>query len=272
MYNFSELKVGLIGCGTIGETLATLVDKGSAGNAKIIMVYSRDKRKAEQLSRKLNSKPKVAESIDDLIVSREINLVIEAASQDVISQYAVRVLESGKHLLIMSIGALLNNNLLNEIKSIANRRHTHVVIPSGAIAGLDGVKAASIGRIKEVVLTIRFTPRMIAGTLGAKNIKINLCSISKPVKVYEGLAKEACLLFPNHMNIALALSLAGIGSERTKTLIYADPLVRLTTTIIDVHSDLGELQVMITAKKKGLAARSAVAMIKRMTESFLVGT
>lgn len=271
--------VGLIGCGAIGTVLARAVDEGKAGKTRLVVVYDLNHQKSRELVDKLSRKPKISKSFAEFLNHEDTNLVIEAASQDAVRQYASKVLRAGKDLIIMSVGALVDSKLRNEIKTLADSGGRKVYVPSGAIAGLDGLKSAAVGRVDKVTLTTRKPPEGLKGApyLQRKGIKID--GLSKPKMVYKGSAVEACKLFPANVNVAAALSLAGIGPENTEVRIVADPTIRRNLHEIEVKGEFGEFRVKTenvpspsNPRTSYLAALSAVATLRKITESMMIGT
>jgi aspartate dehydrogenase len=271
------LGVGLIGCGAIGTVLAHAIDEGQAGDTCLVMVYDRTAEKAKKISQKLKNKPKIAESFTELLESRNVKLVIEAASQEAVRAYALKVLNARKDLMIMSVGALVDSKLASEISRVAKKSGRKVYIPSGAIVGLDGVKASSIGRVESVALTTRKPLKSLEDTPYFKErFKRN---IKEPTLIYEGPAAEACKLFPANVNVAATLSLASIGTEKTMVRIIADPSIDKNFHEIEVKGEFGKLKVHVESvpfisnpKTSYLAALSAIATLKKITEPLVIGT
>ncbi len=273
------LGVGLIGCGAIGTVLARAIDRGQAGDTHLVMVYDLVPGKSRILVRRLARKPRIAENFEKLIECGDIDLIIEAASQGAVKEYASKVLRAGKDLMILSVGALVDSELINEIKRYAEGRGKRVYIPSGAIAGLDGVKAAVIGRMDRVTLTTRKPIEGLKDAPYVKEKKIRLDRLKNPTTIYEGPALEACRLFPFNVNVAAALGLAGIGLEKTKVQIIADPTIKKNIHEIEIKGEFGELRIhtenvpsVDNPKTSYLAALSAIATLRKITEPLLIGT
>lgn len=273
------LKVGLIGCGAIGTSLANLIDEGKAGNVKLLAIYDKNLEKAHHLATKLHSKPKVVETFDDLLSLSQISLIVEAASQEAVKQYASKILQSNKNLMIMSVGALVDTELYEMIKHEAEKYGRKIYIPSGAIAGLDGVKAAFIGGVKKVVLTTRKPPKALRGAPYIEDKKIDLDAIKDSTLIYKGTASEACRFFPANINVAATLSLAGIGAEKTEVEIIADPKINRNIHEVRVMGSFGELIVQtrnlpspMNPKTSYLAVLSAIATLKKISENISIGT
>lgn len=273
------LGVGLIGCGAIGTVLACAIDKGWTGNTNLVMVYDLMAEKSKILRDRLACKPKIAENFEELVVCEDIDLVIEAASQGAVRAYAAKVLKAGKDLMIMSVGALVDQELAEKIRLCAMENGKKIYIPSGAIAGLDGVKAAAIGKVDSVILITRKPPEGLKDAPYIKKKNIRLEKLKNPTLIYEGLAHEACKLFPANVNVAAVLGLAGIGAEKTKVQIIADPSIKRNIHIIKVKGEFGELKVQTknvplvdNPKTSCLAALSAIATLKKLSEPLMVGT
>ncbi|MGQ9551615.1 MAG: aspartate dehydrogenase, partial [Candidatus Bathycorpusculaceae bacterium] len=231
------------------------------------------------LASELSTMPKIASDFAELVSCKDVYLIIEAASQDAVRQYASKVLQAGKDLMIMSVGALVNSRLTNDIKNFAYNAGRKVYIPSGAIAGLDGLKSAAVDRVDQVTLTTRKPPKGLRNNSYIKQRGIRIDALSKPRTVYEGTAAEACKLFPANVNVAAALSLAGIGPEKTEVRIVADPTIRRNIHEIRVKGKFGEFKVRVenvpfakNPKTSYLAALSAVATLRKITQHMLIGT
>ncbi|MFX0067513.1 MAG: aspartate dehydrogenase [Promethearchaeota archaeon] len=275
----AKLKVGLIGCGAIGNIISDAIKDGRAGDTELVMVYDLLKENAEKCIQRMAKKPKVAERPEELIESDRINLIIEAASQEVVRKHAIKILNSGKDLLILSIGALVDRKLLEEIEKTAERNDRMVYLPSGALAGLDGVKSSSTANLTEVTLTTRKHPDALKGAPYIVRHEINLDSIKRPTVVYEGNAEEAARTFPKNINVAAVLSLAGIGAKRTRVRIVADPTVHKNVHEITAKGDFGTIKTHVenvpssyNPKTSYLAALSVVRTLRKIGEHVQIGT
>jgi len=271
-----SLGIGLIGCGAIGSVLARAIDDRQAGDACLVMVFDKNLEKAKALAQKLKSKPKVAKTFKELLDCENVKLVVEAASQEAVKAYAVEVLRAGKDLMIMSAGALVDSRLASEINRTAKENNRKVYMPSGAIAGLDGVKASVLGKIERIVLTTRKPLKALEDNAYFKE---KFGSVGKPTIIYEGSAAEACKLFPANVNVAATLSLAGVGAEETTVRVIADPTLERNVHEIEVVGEFGKLAVHVenvpsieNPKTSYLAALSAIATLKKITEPMVVGT
>lgn len=274
-----RLKVAIIGCGSIGTVLAQAIDNGKAGEAELVWVYDIKSKQSEALAKKLRAKPRVAKSVVEICADKTVNLVIEAASQLAVKQYSLDVIRSGKDLMVMSVGAFGEEKLLEEIRREAERNNRRIYVPSGAVLGIDGVKAAEIGEIEAVTLTTRKPPAALAYSKYLEEHCVDLRGLKKARIVFEGSAREAVKAFPQSVNVAATLSLAGIGLDKTKVRIIADP--KLDRNVHEVRV-LGKAGEFITEarnvpfpkapKTSYLAALSAIRTLRNLSESIRVGT
>ncbi len=273
------LKVAIIGCGAIGSVLARAIDAGEAGATELSLVYDLDPKRARSLIRKLKSKPRIAESVTEICAEKRIDLVIEAASQIAVEQYALKILKSKKDLMIMSVGAFSDERLFRQVQKTAQKMGQRIYIPSGAILGIDGIKAAIKAGIDEVILTTRKPPAALAKVKYVRKKKLDLSELRVPRVVFEGTAKEAVKVFPKSVNVAATLSIAGIGLEKTKVRIVADPLVDRNVHIVRIRGKAGEFVTEAhnvpspdNPKTSYLAALSALRTLRNLTETIVIGT
>jgi aspartate dehydrogenase len=275
----TRLGAGLIGCGVIGNVIADAIDGGKAGDIELVAVYDIIPERAEKLAYRLSKKPKVTKDADEIFEREDVHIVIEAASQEAVRQYAVKALTKNKDLMIMSTGALLDDTLLKQMSTLAESKGKKIYVPSGAIVGLDNLKSAAIGSIEEVTLTTRKPPPSFEDAPYIKKRKIDLSSLKEPLILYEGSAKEAVKLFPQNVNVAASLSLAGVGAERTKVRIITDPGIKEIIHEIHVRGAFGELTTKTinkpfpsNPKTSYIAALSAIATLKKISDSVIIGT
>ena len=269
----SHRTIGIAGCGTIGRRVATELDGGSVPGAVLGAITSRSLGRAAQFAATLPSKPPVVD-LDSLV--ELVDLVVEAAPANAMETIATATLSAGKDLMALSGGALLQRQ---DLFDLAERNDATIYVPSGAIAGLDGVAGASEGEIDSITMITRKPPDGLRGAPGIEQAGIDLDSVTEPTVVYEGEIMEACRLFPANVNVSAALSMAGVGPYKTSIRIYADPTVDKNTHNIVVEGEFGRLNILIentpseTNPKTGrLSALSALATLRRITSHVQVGT
>ncbi len=265
--------VCLVGCGSIGTIIAEYLDSDSAFDLSYLL--DSDASAAKKLSGKLKSGPII---IRELAEMDDVDLVIEAASQDFVRQNGKAVLGKSD-IMVLSVGALADEKLLGDMKKTAEENGKSIYIPSGAIPGLDGIKAASIEGLENVLLTTRKPPESFEDSSYVKKKGIEIKSIKEPMTIFEGSAEEAALMFPRNVNVSIALSLAGIGAEKTRVRVIADPSVERNVHEIEANGDFGKMELRTenlpspkNPRTSYLAALSAIAMLKGMTGSIQVGT
>lgn len=259
--------------------ISEAIDSGKVGDIELIVIYDLIHERAEELSRRLIHKPIVARSIDEIIARNDVQIVIEAASQEAVKHYAVKILNSNKDLMVMSTGALLDENLLSQIIEAAKRTGRKVYVPSGAIVGIDNIKSAALGDIEEVVLTTRKPPISFKGVPYVEKSKIDLSSIKGPIVLYEGPASEAVKILPQNINVAATLSLAGVGPERTKVRVIIDPNIKDIIHEVYIKGEFGEISTRAVNKPfpnnprtSYIAALSAIATLRKITGNLVIGT
>ncbi len=266
-----------MGCGAIGTQIALAIDSGRIP-AALTHIYDADKARSESLVSKLDSDPQIVEN-SHLLSSQPIDLVVEAASQDAVRDVALSVLQNRKDLMIMSVGALLDESVFEVIAEACRDYHRTVYLPSGAIAGLDGLKSVK-DEIQSISLTTTKHPRSLVGAKFFETSDVDLDAIDGPTKVFEGSARQAVSLFPANINVAALLSLATVGSERTLVRIMADPSTDKNTHSIVAQGAFGRMTLEIqnvpdsaNPKTSRLAMLSAIERLRQIcSEGIQIGT
>lgn len=265
------LKVGIVGAGTIGRTVAQAIDRGEV-RAELAGIVSRTAEKAKALADSLACRPPVLE-LDELIARAD--LVVETAGGKALETIAPRTLERGKNLMVLSGGALLGRD---DWFALADARRARIFVPSGAIVGLDGVKAACVGPVQSVTIESRKPPTGLAGSPYVVEHNIDLFAFTEETLIFEGTAMDACKAFPANVNVSAALSLAGIGPHKTQVKVFCVPGGRFNMHDIVVEGYFGSMRTHIenvpteNPRTGRLSAMSAVAMLKRLTATLVVGT
>jgi len=266
------LKIGLLGVGAIGRTIATAIDQKQL-DAQLVALADQDRAAAEELSSQLSSRPPLV-SIEEMIDRCE--LAVEAASQAALAEFVPKALARGRDVLIMSVGGLLGRE---EWFREAEKKGCRIYVPSGAIAGLDGIKSASIGRIESAELTSRKPVSALRGSKYVVDRGIQLDNLKADTVIFEGLAEEAARAFPATSNVAASLRLAVDPSAPVRVRIVAVPGGNENVHEIRVQGEFGKLTVKVenvpsksNPRTSQLAAFSAIATLKNLTRSLRVGT
>ncbi len=270
-------KIGLLGCGAIGTQIALAIDSGKIP-ATLTHVYDTSRDAAVKLVSKLNTKPEIVEN-SHLLSSNPVDIVVEAASQDAVKDVALSVLQNKRDLMIMSVGALLDESIYDVLSDACNDFKKTIYLPSGAIAGLDGIKSIK-DELESLSITTTKHPRSLKGAKFFENSNIDLDAINSPTTIFEGTAKEAVSLFPANINVAALLSLSGIGSEKTGVKIVADPNTDKNTHHIEAAGKFGKMTFTIenfpdanNPKTSRLAILSAIQTLRKYcSDDIQIGT
>jgi aspartate dehydrogenase len=271
------MRVAMIGVGSIGRYLIEAVQAGLAGQARIIGIAGGPKSRARlgELASIVGC-PWTTNPLE--LLGEKPDLVVEAASQNAVRQYAVAVLEAGADLLIMSVGALADRALMARITDTAERHGRRVHLPAGAIGGLDVLRAAALDRLDEVTLVTSKPPRALAGAPFFETHPVDLGALTERTVIFEGAAAEAVRLFPANVNVAAVLSLAGIGPERTRMQVVADPTLDRNVHEVFARGSFGELHLRLAnvpsptnPKSSFLACLSGLATLRRLAAPVQIG-
>lgn len=270
-------KIGLLGCGAIGTQIALAIDSKKIP-AVLTHVYDGSKEASSKLVEKLTNKPEIAEN-SHLLSSNPIDIVVEAASQDAVKDVALSVLQNKKDLMIMSVGALLDESVYEILSDACKDFKKTIYLPSGAIAGLDGLKSVK-NELESLSITTTKHPRSLRGAKFFEHSDIDLDSLNSKTEIFQGNAKEAVSLFPANINVAALLSLTGIGSEKTKVKIVADPDTDKNTHHIEAFGNFGKMTFTIenfpdsnNPKTSRLAILSAIETLRKYcSDEIQIGT
>lgn len=263
--------VGVAGLGVIGRAVCQALARGIPG-LRLAGALARDRDKGEKFLAGLAT-PAPFLSLDDLIAASD--LVVEASTRAHLEDFGPKVLDAGRDLVVLSCGTLLDHP---EWVTLAEARGARIHVPSGAIAGLDGVKGARVGAVTSVTMETRKPPRGLAGAPWIVQQKIDLDAIKDETVIFEGPATEACRAFPANVNVLAALSLAGIGPALTRTKIYCVPGLALNRHRIEVRGEFGRLTIEVenvpseNPKTGKLSYLSTIALLRDLGATLVVGT
>jgi aspartate dehydrogenase len=265
------MKVGVVGLGAIGRPVCQALDAGIQGLA-LVAATARDRERGERFLKTLSSPPTFMD-LEGLVAAAD--LVIEASTQEHLAEIAPKALAAGRDLVVLSCGGLLGRD---DWVALARARNCRILVPSAAIAGLDGVKGARLGTVTAVTMETRKPPRGLEGAPWIAQQKIDLGSITAETLIFEGSASEACRGFPANVNVVAALSLAGIGPERTRIRIYAVPGLTTNQHRIRVEGEFGRLAVEVenvpseNPRTGRLSYLSTIALLRDLGATLHVGT
>jgi aspartate dehydrogenase len=265
--------VGVCGLGAIGMAVARALDRGAVEGMRLAAVSARDLEGARARLSDLGAPP---EAVRADILSQLADIVVECAPATVFETVARATVEAGRVLMPLSVGALLDRM---DLVDRARETGARIVVPSGAIIGLDTVRAMAEGEIRSVTLETRKPPRGLAGAphLVAKAIEVE--GLTEPKLVFRGTAREAARGFPANVNVAAALALAGIGPDRTTVEIWADPGIDRNMQSVRIVSEFAEAEMTIRGipsaenpRTGRIVAPSVIACLRRMTAPLVAGT
>jgi aspartate dehydrogenase len=265
-------KVGLVGCGTIGREIAMAMDRGII-EMELIAICDIAPSQAESLKKDL--KRFSPEILDKEKLIQKSDLIVEAASKDVVHELLKLCIQQKRDILIMSMGGLLEQEEL--IKKAQGK--IFIYRPSGALAGLDAIKAAKLGNISSAKLKTTKPPRGLEGAPFIKEHGITLGDIKEKKIIFEGTASQAIKGFPKNVNVAALLSMATLGPEKTTVTIIVDPNAVRNCHEVEVEGDFGKIITRTenvpspnNPKTSYLASLAAVATLKTITSSLKIGT
>ncbi len=265
------LRVAIAGLGPIGKKVAEALDRGIDGLA-LAAVSAQHPDKHRNWLGSLKAQPAVL-PIEKLVDVADI--VIECAPAQLVRSIVAPFVTNGKTAIVLSVGALLENE---DLIGLAKQNGGQIVVPTGALIGLDAVTAAAAGEIHSVRMVTRKPVRGLAGAPYLIENNIDIEQITEPLKIFDGTAREAAKGFPANLNVAVALSLAGIGPDRTRLEIWADPALTRNVHRVEVESDSARFSMSIenvpseNPKTGRITALSVIAFLRKQRAPLRVGT
>jgi len=269
----SSQRVGIAGLGTMGKALARALDAGELPGLALGAVSANDSVKASQWMAAQLKQPVACVDFDTL--AARCDWVVECAPAHLLRAIGEPALRRGRRLVVMSSGALLD---ATDLIDLARDQGGQIIVPTGGLLGLDAVSAAREGVIHSVTLVTR---KPIAGLIGAPLLVekgLDISNLQEPMCLFRGNAQAARRGFPANVNVAVALSLAGIGVERTQVEVWADPTVTRNTHSIRVEADSASFSMTIenvpseNPKTGRIAALSLIACLRKAYAPLRVGT
>lgn len=267
----AERTVAIAGLGAIGLPLARALDAGVDGLC-LVAVAARDMARARDRVAGFRSPPRVV----DVEALAEADIVVEAAPADAFVAIATPAIEAGRVFVPASVGALLRHmDLVDRAKTTGAR----IIVPTGALLGLDAVRAAAEGQVDSITIESRKPPAGLAGAPYLVQHGIEVTGLTEPRRVFKGNAFDAAAGFPANVNVAAALALAGIGPERTQVEIWADPSLTRNTHTIRVEAEAARLTMTVEGipspenpRTGRLTPLSMLACLRGLVSTLKVGT
>lgn len=269
--------VGIIGVGALGQIIADALATGSIPEVELVAVAGRasSQPRLARLARRWHCQ---ASTDPPELPALGATLVVEAAGVEAATDYTCGLLASGADVLLMSTGALADPAFLADVKAAARAAGRRVYLPSGAIAGLDGLMAAMEAGVREARITTSKHPSALAGAPYLSGTRVPLDRLTGPTVLFDGNAKEAIAGFPSNINVAVTLATVVDDLAKVQVRIVADPDATGTTHKVEVLAHCGSMTVELNnlplpanPRTSWLAALSAVAAIRRLTSPVGMG-
>ena len=267
------ITVAICGLGAIGMRVARALDTEEIEGMRLTAVSAGDLGRAATRVADFAAPPICVAATD---LAQHADIVIEGAPKTIFAPLAKSVIEAGRTFMPLSCGALLDHM---DLVDRARETGARILVPTGAIIGLDAIRAMAVGEIHEVTLETRKPPTGLAGAPYLVENSISVEGLTEAKLVFKGAAREAAIGFPANVNVAVALSLAGIGPERTTIEVWADPAVTRNMQSVRVRSDSADAEMSIrnipseeNPRTGRITALSVIACLQRMTAPLVAGT
>ena len=265
--------VAIAGLGAIGLAVARAIDTGTIPGLTLTAVAARDAERAQQKLTGFRRAPKIVPLTE---LATHADVIVECIPGAHFRTIAAAAVEAGRIFMPLSVGQLLANM---DLVDRAQETGARILVPTGALLGLDAVRAVSEGEVHSVTIVTRKPPAGLAGAPHLVANNISLEGLTEPRRIFEGTAREAIKGFPANVNVAVALSLAGIGPDRTRVEIWADPDIARNTHSIAVKSASSDLSMTIASIPSlenpatgRITPLSVIAALRRLTAPLVVGT
>ena len=271
------MRVAIIGGGTIARLFLEHIARGDLGTAEGIAIIGRSERsRGKALAAEYRTAFML--TLADLLEQRP-DVVVEAASHQAVHDYCGALLEAGIAVIVLSGGALCDDTLRARLEAGARASGALLYGPSGGIGGLDALKAACIAGVDTVEITVGKPPAAWEGIPYVEAMQVDLRHMHEPLTLFDGPAREGVPHFPANVNIDAVLSLAGIGFDRTRLKVVADPALKHNTHAITIRGKTGSISIKLenvpapdNPKTAWLACYSALAALKQMNARTRYGT
>jgi aspartate dehydrogenase len=267
-----NIRVAVAGLGAIGKSLSTKLAAGVVPGVELTAVSAKNHDKAQAFVKTL-AHPVEVLRIDELEPYADV--IVECAPAEFLGDIISPFLKKQKKAIVLSVGAIL---FRPDLVELAKQTGGVIMVPTGALIGLDAMVAAAEGQIHSVRMITRKPPKGLEGAPYLIEHGISVDGLTEPLKVFTGNAKEAAKGFPANLNVVVALALAGIGPDKTFLEIWADPTVTHNTHTITVNSDSAKFSMTMenipseNPRTGRIVAQSVVAMLRKLTSHFQVGT
>lgn len=271
------MRIGIIGGGVIARLVLEHLRKGALGDVQVVAIAGRSAKSQGRPLAEAFGVPFVV-GLEALAAARP-EAVVEAASHDAVREYGEALLARGISFVALSGGALCDDALRDRMERAAAQHRALLYVPSGGIGGLDTLKAVCLAGADEVSIAVTKPPAAWKGIPYVERLGVDLDRLAAPVVLFEGSAREGVPHFPANVNIAAVLSMAGVGFDRTKLKVVADPGLKFNTHFIAIRGKTGRVDIKFESvampenpKTSMLACFSALAAIRELGRSTRYGT
>jgi aspartate dehydrogenase len=262
------MRLGLIGCGAIGGEVVRAANEGTLAPGVQL---------AAVLVRRPRAEPDPLITHDpEIFFDRDLEAIVECAGHQAVRDHGVRCLESHADLVLTSIGALVDDDQYARLEQAAGRTGRKLRVASAGIGALDILGAAAIGGLTRVEMTVRKDPSAWWGT-EAEHV-CDLASLREPLVIYAGSVREGAARYPQNVNISAAVALAGLGLDRTRLTIVADPTIQSHVVEIFAEGAFGSfrftedvLPTEANPKTGRLVAMAVIRTIRELTAPLVIG-
>lgn len=271
------MRIGLLGAGTIAGLVLRHLRRGDLPGIEVVGIGGRSAASRGATLAAEHALPYVVGGAALLALRPQV--VVEAASHDAVRENLVPFLDAGVGVVVLSAGALAEDRLRDAAEAAARRSGAQLYVPSGGIGGLDALKAACVAGVDEVGIRVAKPPKAWKGIPFVEALGVDLDNATRAITLYNGSARDGVAHFPQNVNIAAVLSLAGIGFDRTQLEVVADPALTHNTHTIRVAGKSGRFTVALenvpspdNPKTAWLACFSALAALRALSANARYGT
>ena len=257
-------RIALIGYGSIGMAVHRLLREHAGQSVEVVGILVRDRTRA--LQEAPEEAPLLVEKLHDLL-GRHPTLVVECAGHEAVDAHAAAVLQAGIDLLLVSVGALADAGREQTLLHAARSNHKRLILPSGAVGGIDWLSAARTAGLRQVTYRSRKPPAAWAGSAAAG--QIDLAGLSSATVFFRGSAREAALQYPRNANVAATIALATLGFGDTQVELIADPEVTNNVHEIEADGDGGRMALRLEGVPEARNPRSSVMTAHSVVRSIL---
>lgn len=267
------MRIGVAGIGAVGAEVARSLDRGDVPGCRLDGVAVRTFERAAELNDTLQQP---VPALDFAALADQSDCVVEALPPALFGDLAKPVLRAGKHLIALSASQLLGRD---DLISLAEENGGHILVASGAMLGLDALNAVNIGKIHTVKIVTRKPVDSLVKAPFVARSGIDLTALREPMQVIAGSVNEVAREFPANVNVAAAISLAGLGPDKTRMEVWADPSLTRNTHLVEVTSDSSDFTMSIQNRPSAenpatgiITARSVIALLRRFHATLQVGS